>query len=63
MLLCFFDWEEMDVMLKRKEPKLIKIGSHLTHEEISKYKGMIIELRDVFAWFYLDLKRFSVYIV
>lgn len=63
MLLCFWDWEEMDVMLKRKDPILFKIGSHLTHEEISMSKGMIIELRDVFAWLYVALKRFSVYFV
>uniref|UniRef100_A9U5L8 Predicted protein n=1 Tax=Physcomitrium patens TaxID=3218 RepID=A9U5L8_PHYPA len=30
---CSSDWQEIDMALKRKEPKLIKIGSHLTHEE------------------------------
>lgn len=44
-----FDWQEMDVALKKEEPKLIKVGCHLIYEEVSKYKDMIVEYINIFA--------------
>jgi len=32
------------------------MGAQLTSGEIEKYKGLVLEFRDIFAWSYKDLK-------
>jgi len=56
------DWKEIDVALLGEEPKLIKVGSHIEGEELEKYRALIMEYRDVFAWSYLDLRGVPPYI-
>ena len=50
------DWKEINLASEHEEPKIIKIGSQLTDEEVQQYKDLMLEFIDVFAWSYTDLK-------
>ena len=50
------DWKEINLAREDEEPKIIKIGSQLTDEEVQQYKDLVLEFIDVFAWSYTDLK-------
>ena len=50
------DWKEINLAREDEEPKIIKIGSQLTNEEVQQYKDLMLEFIDVFAWSYTDLK-------
>lgn len=50
------DWQQIDVSFEGEEPRMIKIGSQLTREELEPYRALVMEYRDVFAWSYKDLK-------
>ena len=57
------DWKEINLALEDEEPKMIKIGSQLTDEEVQQYKDLMLEFIDVFAWSYTDLKGMPLEIV
>ncbi len=50
------DWVKVPVHHEDEEPKYVKFGSQLNEEELGKYKALVMEYRDIFAWFYKDLK-------
>jgi hypothetical protein len=50
------DWKEVNIAPLEKEPKIIKMGTQLTDEEIVAYTKLFWEFREVLAWSYLDLK-------
>ena len=50
------DCQEVDVSLEGEEPRFIKMGAQLSMEEVERYKGLVLEFRDIFAWSYKDLK-------
>ena len=50
------DCEDVDVSLEGEEPRPIKMGAQLSPEEIERFKGLVLEFRDIFAWSYKDLK-------
>lgn len=48
--------QDVDVSLENEEARFIKMGAQLTREEVAKYKELVLEFRDIFAWSYKDLK-------
>ena len=50
------DCVDVDVSLEGEEPRPIKMGAQLSPEEIEKFKSLVLEFRDIFAWSYRDLK-------
>ncbi len=50
------DWVKVPVHREDEEPKYVKFGSQLNEEELGKYKALVMEYRDIFAWSYKDLK-------
>jgi hypothetical protein len=51
------DWVKVLVHHEDEEPKYVKFGSQLNEDELGKYKALVMEYRDIFAWSYKDLKR------
>ena len=49
-------WKEINLAPSDEEPRMIKLGSHLTDEEVEQYRQLLLEFIDVFAWSYTDLK-------
>ena len=49
-------WKEINLAPFDEEPRMIKLGSHLTNEEVEQYKQLLLEFIDVFAWSYTNLK-------
>ncbi len=49
------DWVKIPVHQEDEEPKYVKFGSQL-NEELRKYKALVMEYRDIFAWSYKNLK-------
>ncbi len=50
------DWKYLDVSREGEETRNIKVGINLSDEEVAKYKELVMEYRDIFAWSYKDLK-------
>ena len=50
------DWKHLDVSREGEEVRNIKVGINLSDEEVVKYKELVMEYRDIFAWSYKDLK-------
>ena len=50
------EWKEINLAPSDEEPRMIKLGSHLTDEEVEQYRQLLLEFIDVFAWSYTDLK-------
>ena len=50
------EWKEINLAPSDEEPRMIKLGSHLTDEEVEQYRHLLLEFIDVFAWSYTDLK-------
>ena len=50
------DWKYLDVSRDGEEIRNIKIGIELSDEEVAKYKALVMEYRDIFAWSYKDLQ-------
>jgi len=50
------DWVKVLVHCEDEEPKYVKFGSQLNEEELGKYKALVMEYRDIFAWSYRDFK-------
>lgn len=50
------DWKYLDVSQEGEEIRNIKVGVNLHDEEVAKYKDLVMEYRDIFAWSYKDLK-------
>jgi hypothetical protein len=50
------DWVKVPVHCEDEEPKYVKFGFQLNEEELGKYKALVMEYRDIFAWFYRDFK-------
>ena len=50
------EWKEINLAPFDEEPRMIKLGSHLTDEEVEQYRHLLLEFIDVFAWSYTDLK-------
>ena len=51
------DWKEINLACEDEEPKIIKIESQLTEDEVQQYKDLMLEFIDVFVWSYMDLKE------
>ena len=50
------EWKEINLAPSDEEPRMIKLGSHLTDEEVEQYRHLLLEFIDVIAWSYTDLK-------
>jgi hypothetical protein len=50
------DWVKVPVHHEDEKPKYVKFGFQLNEEELEKYKTLVMEYRDIFAWSYKDLK-------
>ena len=50
------DWKYLDVSKEGEETRNIKVGVNLSDEDVARYKELIMEYRDIFAWSYKDLK-------
>ena len=50
------EWKEINLAPSNEEPRMIKLGSYLTDEEVEQYRQLLLEFIDVFAWSYTDLK-------
>lgn len=54
--ISFLNEEIVNVNIDTKEaPKLIKVGAWLTLEERERYRLLLIESYDLFAWPYYDI--------
>ncbi len=50
------DWVKVPIHREDEEPKYVKFCSQLNEEELGKYKTLVMEYQDIFAWSYKDLK-------
>ena len=57
------EWKEINLASSDEESRMIKLGSHLTDEEVEQYRHLLLEFIDVFAWSYTDLKGMPLEIV
>ncbi len=53
------DCQEVDVLFEGKEPRLVRMGSQLSSEEVVLYRNLILEFRNIFVWSYKDIKGMS----
>lgn len=51
-------YEAINVGIKANS-KMIEVGSHITPEEKSKIKKLVMDFKDVFAWSYNELKAYK----
>lgn len=50
------DWKYVEIKTKDGENRQVRIGSHLSEDEIQTYSKLLEEYIDVFAWSYKELK-------
>ena len=50
------DWRYVDVKMKNRKVRQMKMGSQLSETEVKEYGELVDEFSDTFAWSYDELK-------